>query len=117
MNLAINDVDGSVNNQTSFGMLWSKNRLWSPASGDEDFRPMSLRLIPAPARGPEQSAPAWSFNLRPGSDHCTLECGHGSVIAQQFFILPVPCHTRSEGPRCHVRLGWFGRTDTLQCQR
>ena len=39
MNLTINDVDGAVNNQTSFGMLWSEDRLWSPLYGGEDFWP------------------------------------------------------------------------------
>jgi hypothetical protein len=30
MNVATNEVDEEVNNQTSFGMLWSESRLWSP---------------------------------------------------------------------------------------
>jgi hypothetical protein len=55
MNLAINDVDGAVNNQTSFGMLWSEDRLWSPLMGGEDFWPVALRLVPAPIRGLEVS--------------------------------------------------------------
>ena len=55
MNLPINDVDGEVNNQTSFGMLWSEDRLWSPLIGGEDFWPVALRLVPAPIRGLEVS--------------------------------------------------------------
>ena len=55
MNLAINDVDEAVNNQTSFGMLWSEDRLWSPLIGGEDFWPVALRLVPTPIRGLEVS--------------------------------------------------------------
>jgi hypothetical protein len=33
-------------------MLWSEDRLWSPLMGGEDFWPVALRLVPAPARGP-----------------------------------------------------------------
>ena len=51
MNLAINDIDEEVNNQTSFGMIWSESRLWSPLRGGEDFWPVALRLTPAPASG------------------------------------------------------------------
>ena len=54
MNLAINDVDEAVNNQTAYGMLWSEDRLWSPIGG-EDFWPVALRLVPAPIGGSEVS--------------------------------------------------------------
>jgi serine/threonine protein kinase len=51
MNLAINDVDEAVNKQSSLGMLWSEDRLWSPLLGGEDFWPVALRLVPAATRG------------------------------------------------------------------
>jgi serine/threonine protein kinase len=50
MNLAINDVDEAVNKQSSLGMLWSEDRLWSPMLGGEDFWPVALRLVSAAAR-------------------------------------------------------------------
>ena len=49
LNVAINDVDEAVNKQTFYGMLWSEDRLWSPALGGEDFWPVALRLVPTPA--------------------------------------------------------------------
>jgi tetratricopeptide (TPR) repeat protein len=48
MNVAINDIDEAVNNQTFYGMLWSEDRLCSPNYGGEDFWPVVLRLVPAP---------------------------------------------------------------------
>ena len=52
MNLGINDVDGAINHQTFFGILWAESRLWSPLRGGEDFWPVALRLTRArePAR-------------------------------------------------------------------
>jgi hypothetical protein len=51
MNVGINDIDEPINKQTSFGMLWAEDRLWSPAEGGEEFWPVALRLVPAPAPG------------------------------------------------------------------
>jgi serine/threonine protein kinase len=51
MNVAINDSDEASGDQTFYGMLWAEDRLWSPAEGGEDFWPVALRLVPAPAPG------------------------------------------------------------------
>jgi serine/threonine protein kinase len=52
MNVGINDIDQAINKQTFYGMLWAEDRLWSPLLGGEDFWPVALRLVPAPAPTP-----------------------------------------------------------------
>jgi hypothetical protein len=49
MNVAINDIDEAINKQAFHGMLWAEDRHWSPFLGGEDFWPVALRLVPAPA--------------------------------------------------------------------
>jgi len=44
-------VDKAVIKKTAFGLLWAEDPLTSPAFGGEDYWPVALRLVPAPAPG------------------------------------------------------------------
>jgi tetratricopeptide (TPR) repeat protein len=48
MNVGIDDVDEAVAKRTAFGLLWAEDPLTSPTFG-EDYWPVALRLVPAPA--------------------------------------------------------------------
>jgi serine/threonine protein kinase len=51
MNVGIDDVDETVTEKTAFWVLWSEEPLCSPTFGGEDYWPVALRLVPAPATG------------------------------------------------------------------
>jgi serine/threonine protein kinase/tetratricopeptide (TPR) repeat protein len=49
MNVGIGDVDEAVTKMTCYGILWTEDPLTSPTFGGEDYWPVALRLVPAPA--------------------------------------------------------------------
>jgi tetratricopeptide (TPR) repeat protein len=51
INVGIDDVDEAVTKKTCFGLLWAEDPLTQPAFGGEDYWPVALRLVPAPAPG------------------------------------------------------------------
>jgi tetratricopeptide (TPR) repeat protein len=51
MNVGIDDVDDAVIDNNASWVLWSEDPLESPVFGGEDYWPVALRLVPAPAPG------------------------------------------------------------------
>jgi hypothetical protein len=51
MNVVVDDVDEAVAKKSTSGLLWSEDPLTHPAWGGEDYWPVALRLVPAPAPG------------------------------------------------------------------
>jgi hypothetical protein len=49
MNVGIDDLDEAVNKKTAYGLLWTEDPLNQPPFGGEDYWPVALRLVPAPA--------------------------------------------------------------------
>jgi tetratricopeptide (TPR) repeat protein len=51
INVSIDDVDDAVIDKTASWVVWSEDPLESPTLGGEDYWPVALRLVPAPAPG------------------------------------------------------------------
>ena len=71
MNLVINDVDEAVNSQTSYGMLWSEDRLCAPqkwrgllADGDAAGPQPDVRPLSGPRRVGRADDQAVAFRRR-----------------------------------------------------
>jgi hypothetical protein len=56
VNFGITDNDGSVSDQTDYGIFWAEDPALSPWTGGEDFWTVSLRLVPKPSSSPRPAA-------------------------------------------------------------